>query len=250
MLQIQNLKKSFGDQQVLKGVNLDIPLGETTVIIGGSGTGKSVLLKHIIGLLKPDEGQVLLEGKDLNKLSPDELKRQRMRFGMLFQDAALFDSMNVYDNIAFPLREHTNYTKERIEYIVKRKLDQIRLPGIEYKYPSELSGGMRKRVGLARATSLQPEIVLYDEPTTGLDPITALAIDELIVRTQTALKATSIIISHDIHSTLRIANHVAMLHDGKIVAVGSPKEIVNNPNPVIQEFLRPVLDQDNFGKIS
>jgi phospholipid/cholesterol/gamma-HCH transport system ATP-binding protein len=242
MLQIRNLKKAFRTQEVLRGINLDIEFGKITVIIGGSGTGKSVLLKHIIGLIEPDEGTIFLDGRDLCKLEKKELKKERMRFGMLFQDAALFDSMTVYENISFPLREHGDYSEKEIQEIVKIKLKQVRLPGIESKYPSELSGGMRKRVGLARAIAMDPQIVLYDEPTTGLDPQTTRAIDDLIVETQRSLKnGTSIIISHDIPSTLRIANKIAMLHDGKIVETGSPEEILNCKNEVVQTFLEPAL---------
>lgn len=241
MLELVSLKKSFGKQQVLRGLNLKIHPGEITVIIGGSGQGKSVLLKHMVGLLYPDSGEILIDGKDMCTMDTEELRRVRMRFGLLFQDAALFDSMNVFENIAFPLREHTAYDEPTIHRIVKRKLEDIRLPGIELKFPSELSGGMRKRVGLARATVLNPEIILYDEPTTGLDPITTQAIDDLIVETQQSLKGTTIIISHDIPSTLRIANKIAMLHDGKIVAEGTPEEIIQSEMPIVQEFFNPVL---------
>lgn len=249
MLEVRDIHKSFGEQHVLRGLSLEIPLGQITVIIGGSGTGKSVLLKHIIGLIKPDKGQILLDGKDLNTLEGEELKRERMRFGMLFQDAALFDSMTVYENIAFPLWEHHQYEEDEVTRRVQKKLEEIRLPGIEEKFPSELSGGMRKRVGLARATVLEPEIVLYDEPTTGLDPVTTMAIDELIASTQGLLNATSIIISHDIPSTLRIANRIAMLHHGEIVEVGSPDEIVNSDNPVVQDFLHPVFNRSRWDEL-
>ncbi|TVQ78797.1 MAG: ABC transporter ATP-binding protein [Bradymonadales bacterium] len=244
MLEIKGLEKKFGSLHVLKGLDLEIPLGQITVIIGGSGTGKSVLLKHIVGLIKPDRGQVLLDKRDLNQLGGEALKRERMRFGLLFQDAALFDSMSVFENIAFPLREHrSDLAEAEVVELVKRKLLQVKLPGIEEKYPSELSGGMRKRVGLARATVLDPEIMLYDEPTTGLDPITTKAIDELIVQTQQDLDATSVIISHDIQSTLRIANRIAMLHDGKIVASGSPREFLESEHKVVRDFLTPALER-------
>lgn len=244
MLELKALVKSFGDLHVLRGLDLQIPLGEILVIVGGSGTGKSVLLKHLVGLIRPDEGQILLDGRDLNRLKDEELKQQRMRFGLLFQDAALFDSMNVYENIAFPLREHRKEMSEKeVAGVVAKKLAQVKLSGIEEKFPSELSGGMRKRVGLARATALNPEIMLYDEPTTGLDPITTKAIDDLIVSMQQDLKATSIIISHDIQSTLRIANRIAMLHDGKIVESGTPKEFLNSKNPIVQRFLEPALER-------
>ena len=240
---LKNLHKAFGPQKVLRGVDLEIEFGKITVIIGGSGSGKSVLLKHIVGLLKPDSGQILLDGVDVNELRREELRTVRKRFGFLFQDAALFDSMNVFENVAFPIREHSTHSAEKIAEIVKRKLEQVKLKDIERKFPSELSGGMRKRVGLARATALDPEIVLYDEPTTGLDPVTSRAIDDLIVETQQDLKATSVVISHDIPSTLRIANNIAMLHDGKIVAQGTPKEILNSTNPIVKSFLEPVLSQ-------
>jgi len=237
MLEIKNIRKSFNGQPVLKGVNLKIEDGQITVIIGGSGCGKSVLLKHLIGLLAPDEGHILLDGADLCSLDKQNLKRERMRFGMLFQDAALFDSMNVYENIAFPLREHRKMKESQIAENVREKLSQVGLREIEKKLPSELSGGMRKRVGLARAIVLNPEILLYDEPTTGLDPLSSKSIDALIVETQNNLKGTTIVISHDIRATLRIANKIAMLHDGIIVAEGTPKEMFSNPNPIVHEFL-------------
>lgn len=223
-------------------MNLEIPSGQITIIIGGSGGGKSVILKHLIGLMKPDFGQILLEGKDLLSMSSDELKEARMKFGMLFQDAALFDSMNVYENIAFPLREHRPaMDEEQIAELVAQKLMQVGLPNIEQKLPSELSGGMRKRVGLARAIVLNPEIIVYDEPTTGLDPVMSKAIDDLIVDTQRHLKGTTIIISHDIRATLRIANKVAMLHDGRIVAEGTPHEMAHSSNEVVRNFIEPGL---------
>lgn len=236
-LRIQNLRRSFNGQEVLKGVNVEIPRGQITIIIGGSGCGKSVLLKHLIGLLHPDEGQIILEGINLVALEGEDLRKVRMRYGMLFQDAALFDSMNVYENIAFPLREHRKYSEERVTQLVQEKLREVGLPGIEKKFPSELSGGMRKRVGLARAIVLNPEIIMYDEPTTGLDPIMSRSIDDLIVETQQRLQCTTIVISHDIRATLRIANKIAMLHDGRIIAEGTPEEMVKNPNPVVRNFL-------------
>jgi phospholipid/cholesterol/gamma-HCH transport system ATP-binding protein len=217
------------------------------VIVGGSGTGKSVLLKHLVGLLRPDAGEIWLDGQDVNELEGEDLKRVRKQFGFLFQDAALFDSMNVFENVAFPIREHTTYSEEKIAQIVKTKLSQVKLKDVEHKMPSELSGGMRKRVGLARAIAIDPQIVLYDEPTTGLDPVTTRAIDDLIVETQQTLRATSIVISHDIPSTLRIANHIAMLHDGRIVAKGTPQEILDSELPVVKSFLEPVLSQVKSG---
>ncbi len=241
MIEIKNLKRNFGPQAVLKGVNLKIPSGQITVIIGGSGCGKSVLLKHLIGLLQPDFGQIIIDGHDITKLDPVSLKNIRMKFGMLFQDGALFDSMNVYENIAFPLREHRRMKESEISSLVKEKLQLVKLPGIEKKMSNELSGGMRKRVGLARAIVLNPEIIMYDEPTTGLDPVSSESIDDLIVDTQNALGGTTIIISHDIRATLRIANKVAMLHDGRIVAEGTPQDFLNNPDPIVRSFLDPAL---------
>jgi len=242
LIKIQNLRKSFGEQKVLRGVNLEIPRGEITIIIGSSGCGKSVLLKHLIGLVRPDEGQIYLEGVNLARIEYEDLQKERMRFGMLFQDAALFDSMNVYENIAFPLREHRDMEEEEISQIVKEKLMQVGMKNVEHKMPSELSGGMRKRVGLARAIVLNPEIILYDEPTTGLDPILSKSIDDLIVATQNHLQCTTIIISHDIRATLRIANRVAMLHDGVIVAEGGPQEMTRHENPLVRDFLNPDLE--------
>lgn len=242
ILEIHELRKKFGTQQVLKGLNLKVPRGQITVIIGGSGCGKSVMLKHIIALMRPDSGEIRLDGQNLFDLSKEELKLARQRFGMLFQDAALFDSMNVYENIAFPVREHRPETPEpQIAELVRKKLAAVGLSGVEHKFPSELSGGMRKRVGLARAIVLDPEIILYDEPTTGLDPVMSRAIDDLIVETQRSLNGTTIIISHDIRATLRIANKVAMLHDGQIVAEGTPREMVESEHEIVKNFIQPGL---------
>jgi len=243
-LHIKNLVKSFNGQQVLKGINLEIPASQITVIIGGSGTGKSVLLKHIVGLVEPDSGEIFFDGLNLLELGRDEMNEVRMCFGMLFQDSALFDSMTVFENIAFPLRQHRKFSERELREIVKERLVDINLSGIEEKYPSELSGGMRKRVGLARAIVLDPEVILYDEPTTGLDPVMARAIDDLIVSTQQRLQATTIIISHDIHSSLRIANKIAMLHDGRVVAEGDPNSFLKSNNKVVTQFFEPVLRRE------
>ena len=241
MIELKNVQKTFGPQHVLKGVNLKINDGEITVIIGGSGAGKSVLSKNLIGLIRPDSGNIVISGTDIAVLDKERLKSVRMRFGMLFQDAALFDYMNAYENVAFPLREHRNFQEDEIRAIVAEKLAQVGLKGVEKKMPSELSGGMRKRVGLARAIVLNPEIILYDEPTTGLDPISSQAIDELIVSTHKALKGITIIISHDIRATLKIANKIAMLHDGRIVAEGTPEEMMETPNPIVRSFIDPAI---------
>lgn len=237
MIQIIDLYKSFGQHPVLQGVNLEIPEGKITTILGPSGQGKSVLLKHIIGLLRPDQGKVLVDGTDLLTLSPHELNEFRKRFGMLFQSAALFDSLTVGDNVAFPLREHTKLSDEKINDLVREKLAMVGLEAAVSKMPSELSGGMRKRVGLARAIALQPKIILYDEPTTGLDPLMTDSINQLIVDMQKKLKVTSVVISHDVLSTLQTTDFVAMINEGKIIAQGSPQEFRQVKDPFIQRFI-------------
>lgn len=237
MIKLIDVHKSFGKQAVLKGVDLDIEDGKTTVIIGKSGGGKSVLLKHIIGLLRPDSGQVLIDGIDITKLNEKGLNETRKKFGMLFQEAALFDSMTVGENVAFPLREHTKLKEEEIREIVADRLRAVGLTGIEQKLPAELSGGMRKRVGLARAIALHPRIVLFDEPTTGLDPVMTEAINQLIMETQNKLHLTCVVISHDLGSIFKISDKIAMLYEGEIIAYGAPDEIKSSPNPVIVQFL-------------
>lgn len=237
MIQILNLHKSFDSQKVLRGVNLEIPEGSVTVILGRSGEGKSVLLKHMIGLLHADEGQVMVDGVDLMKLSPARLNDFRKRFGMLFQNGALFDSLTVYENVAFPLKEHTRLTPTEIDRIVEKKLTLVGLSGVEAKMPAELSGGMRKRVGLARAIALSPKILLYDEPTTGLDPIMTDSVNNLILETQRNLHVTSVVISHDIESTFRIADRIAMLHDGVIIEEGPPEHFKKSQHSFVRRFL-------------
>lgn len=236
-IDIRDLEKSFGHNHVLQGVNLTIQEGQITVIIGRSGEGKSVLLKHIIGLLTPDVGQVLVDGVDISMVRGRALTRMRTKFGMLFQGAALFDSMSVRENVAFPLKEHTRLSPREISSRVKEKLHLVGLDGIEDRMPSQLSGGMRKRVGLARAIIQEPEILLYDEPTTGLDPILADSINRLIVHMEQSLKITSVVISHDIEGALKFAHSVAMLHDGKIVAQGSPEDMLVIEDPLVRQFL-------------
>jgi phospholipid/cholesterol/gamma-HCH transport system ATP-binding protein len=237
MIRLVDIHKSFGKQTVLDGVHLDIEMGKTTVIIGRSGGGKSVLLKHIIGLLKPDSGQVLIDRTDIARLREKDLNDVRMKFGMLFQEAALFDSMNVGENVAFPLREHTKMKDDEIGRIVADRLKAVGLSGVEEKMPSELSGGMRKRVGLARAIAMNPQIVLFDEPTTGLDPVMTEAINQLIMDTQRTFNLTCVVISHDIQSIFRIGHKIAMLYEGIIIAYGTPEEIQASENPVIRQFL-------------
>jgi phospholipid/cholesterol/gamma-HCH transport system ATP-binding protein len=237
IIEIIDLHKSFREQKVLDGVNLDIEEGKTTVIIGRSGGGKSVLLKHIIRLLKPDSGHVLIDGTDITTLNDKDLNEIRKNFGMLFQESALFDSMNVGENVAFPLREQTKMKDAEIKKIVADRLRAVGLTGIEDKMPSELSGGMRKRVGLARAIAMHPQMVLFDEPTTGLDPIMTEAINDLIIDTQKNFNLTSIVISHDVESIFKIGHKIAMLHEGKIVEYGTPEEIRKSKNPVLIQFL-------------
>lgn len=237
MIRLDNVHKSFGTQKVLDGVDFEIESGKTTVIIGRSGGGKSVLLKHIIGLLKPDQGRILIGDVDITQLNERELNEVRKKFGMLFQEAALFDSMTVGENVAFPLREHTRLTEKEIRQIVAERLQAVGLTGVDEKMPAELSGGMRKRVGLARAIALHPEIVLFDEPTTGLDPVMTEAINRLILDTQRNFNLTCVVISHDIQSIFEIGHKIAMLYEGKIIAHGSPDEIRASKNPVMVQFL-------------
>jgi len=236
-IQLSNVCKSFGQQAVLDNLNLTVDANRITVIIGKSGGGKSVLLKHVIGLLKPDSGKIIIGDHEITALDDKQLNEVRKNFGMLFQEAALFDSMTVGENVAFPIREHTGLSKKEIKIIVKEKLHQVGLRDVTAKMPSELSGGMRKRVGLARAIALDPKIILFDEPTTGLDPIMCDAIDRLIVKTQQHTGATCLVISHDIDSTFKIAHKVAMLYDGSIIEYGPPEKIKCSENPIVKHFI-------------
>lgn len=237
MIRIRDLWKSFGDNIVLKGINLDIDKGKTTVIIGGSGCGKSVLLKNIIGLLKPDKGEVLIDGEDITKMKEKALYKIRNKFGFLFQSAALFDSMTVAENVGLGLSENTNINAEEIDKIIAEKLELVNLEGTQNLKPSELSGGMRKRVGLARALACNPEFILYDEPTTGLDPITSDSIDTLIDNLAKKLNVTSIVVTHDIFSVYEVADHVAMLHNGEVCFEGTPEELKATNETIVREFL-------------
>lgn len=239
IIQVIDLYKSFGDNQVLRGLNLEVEEGTTCVILGASGSGKSVLLKHIIGLMHPDSGKVIVDGLEVSRLSSRELDTFRERFGMVFQFSALFDSMTIFENVAFPLIEHRkDLGRDDIEEIVSQKLQLVGLSGVEEKLPAELSGGMRKRVGLARAIAREPKILLYDEPTTGLDPITTDSVNEMIENMQERLGVTSVVISHDIASAFRIADQVAVLHQGRIVEKGSPEELRRTTHPHVLAFLR------------
>jgi phospholipid/cholesterol/gamma-HCH transport system ATP-binding protein len=237
MIEIKNLKKKFGKKEVLRGVDLIINKGETLVVIGKSGCGKSVLLKHIIGLLKPDEGEIFFEGVDIVKIKPKELNKIRLKFGFLFQGAALFDSMTVAENIGLGLKENTKMIDTDIDKVVAEKLELVGLPGTQKMKPSDLSGGMKKRVSLARSLATNPEYILYDEPTTGLDPVMSDSIDGLIKELSDRLKVTSIVVTHDIFSVYDVADRVAMMEEGKIYFHGTPKELVETQDPVIRGFL-------------
>lgn len=237
MIEIVNLCKSFDDHVVLENVNLTLNDGETVVVIGRSGTGKSVLLKHIIGIMKPDSGQVVIDGQDITRVDDKQLNELRLKFGMLFQGAALFDSLTVRENIAFNLIEHTKSDDRAIDKRVAECLEMVGLRGIENLRPSELSGGMRKRVGLARAICMNPKTILYDEPTTGVDPIGADAINVLIKELQGKLKTLAVVVTHDMVSAYKIADKIAMLYNGKIIAVGTPDEIKNTKNPIVHQFI-------------
>jgi phospholipid/cholesterol/gamma-HCH transport system ATP-binding protein len=239
-IRVRGLNKTFGPQHVLRGVDLDIERGKTNIIIGGSGQGKSVLMKHLMGLLKPESGHIWVDGEDLVPLGDYEIGKMRRKFGMVFQYAALFDSMNVVENIAFPLLERYSLSRdevmERVRDLLKR-LDLADVPGVEQKFPAELSGGQRKRVGLARALIDRPEILLYDEPTTGLDPIATKNVDEMIRRTADQFKVTSVVISHDMASTFRIGDRISMLYAGKILVTGTPDEVLRSNRPELREFV-------------
>jgi len=237
MIEIIDVHKSFTGKPVLNGVNLTINKGETLTIIGRSGEGKSVLIKHIIGLLEPDKGKILIDNEDINKHSSKQMVKLRRRFGMLFQGSALFDSMTVDENVGLGLREHTDIPEHAIRSIIKEKLSQVGLFKVENLKPAELSGGMKKRVGLARAIAMDPEFILYDEPTTGLDPIMADTINNLIIHLQNTLDITSIAVTHDMVSAYKISDRIAMLYKGKIIFTGSPVEVKNSDNPVVQQFI-------------
>lgn len=237
MIEIKELTKSFNAHKVLDGVNLRIEKGQTKVIIGRSGCGKSVLLKHIVGILKPDKGEVFVDGCQINKLKDKELDNIRMRIAMVFQGGALFDSLSVGENVGFGLTEHLNIGSKELLERVEESLSHVGLGGIENLMPAQLSGGMKKRVALARAICIKPEIILYDEPTTGVDPITADSINELIRTLHDKLKVTAIAVTHDMKSAYKIADSIAMLYHGKIIAEGTPQEIQNTLHPIVHQFI-------------
>ena len=243
MIEVRQLRKSFGPQLILEGVELRIESGESAAIIGRSGGGKSVLLKHIIGLLQPDAGEVFVDGENITHMSERQLLRVRSKFGMVFQGAALFDSMTVAENVAFPLERKHQFTPGEIAKRVAAVLELVDLPGTEQKKPAELSGGMRKRVGLARAIVYEPQILLYDEPTTGLDPIVSDSIDKLIIRVRDHLKVTSIVVTHDMRSARRVGNHVLMLHEKRIYANCTPEKLFASTDPVVRQFVDGVADE-------
>jgi phospholipid/cholesterol/gamma-HCH transport system ATP-binding protein len=237
VIKAENVVKKFGERTVLNGINLEIYKGETFVIMGGSGCGKSTFLRHIIGSLKPDSGKIYLLGKDLSALTEDETDKLRRKIGMSFQSSALFDSMTVGENVSLGLKEHTKLDKSVIDIVVKMKLEMVGLRSFEDLMPSQLSGGMRKRVGLARAIAMDPEIVFYDEPTAGLDPIVAGVIDKLILDLSKKLNITSVVVTHDMKSVFSIADRIAMLYEGRVLEVGTPDEIRNSKNPMVQQFV-------------
>jgi phospholipid/cholesterol/gamma-HCH transport system ATP-binding protein len=237
MIEIRDVHKRFGDKPVLCGIDLLIPDGEALVIAGKSGCGKTVLLKSVIGLIRPDRGSIRVDGEDITRMGKKDLYRVRMKFGMLFQGAALFDSMTVEENVGLPLREHTRMLWPAIRRKVEEKLELVGLPGIGGKKPAELSGGMRKRVGLARALMRDPQIILYDEPTTGLDPVTSVKINELIAEMNERLKITSIAVTHDMLSAFKIGKRIAMLHEGRVAFDGSVREFRRSSDPMVRRFL-------------
>jgi phospholipid/cholesterol/gamma-HCH transport system ATP-binding protein len=244
MIQLVDVHKSFGSKHVLSGFTLEVLEGETMVILGFSGSGKSVAIKHIVGLLRPDKGSVRVDGQEVPKLSRAELYELRSHIGYVFQFAALFDSLSVAENVAMGLRKRGGLTPAELQQRVGEALELVDLPGVEGKFPAELSGGMRKRVGIARAIALKPKYLLYDEPTTGLDPVTSAVIDDLMVRTQKTLGVTSIVITHDMRSAYRVATRIALLHEGTVRQVGTVDEIQHTSDPVVRQFIegRAVLD--------
>ena len=242
MIEVRNLTKRFGSHLILNQVSFRVETGESVVIIGRSGGGKSVLLKHLIGLLKPEAGGVLIDGENIVPMDERQLLHVRRKFGMLFQGAALFDSMTVAENIAFPFRRERSLPEAEIARRVSQVLEMLDLPGIENKNPSELSGGMRKRVGLARAIVYQPQIVLYDEPTTGLDPIASDSIDKLILRVRDRLDVTTVVVTHDMRSARRLGQRILMLHDQTIYTTGTPEEVFRSSDPIVRQFIDGVSD--------
>jgi phospholipid/cholesterol/gamma-HCH transport system ATP-binding protein len=237
-VEFRDVHKAYGVKQVLRGADLTVYRGEVLVILGGSGSGKSVTLRHMLGLEAPDSGRVLVEEEDITDFPEEELYRVRKKFGMLFQSGALFDSMTVFENVAFPLREHTEMGDEEIARAVRERLELVNLPNTEHLMPVDLSGGMRKRVGLARSIVLDPKMILYDEPTTGLDPITAQKINEMIIDLQTKLNVTSVVVTHDIQSAFSVGDRIAFLNKGVFEWVGTMDEARDSDHPILREFFK------------
>jgi phospholipid/cholesterol/gamma-HCH transport system ATP-binding protein len=251
MIRLVDVYKSFGPKHVLEGFSLDVAEGETMVIIGYSGTGKSVAIKHIVGLLEPDRGEVWVDGREVPTLPRRELYELRSHIGYVFQFAALFDSMTIGENVAMGLRKQQHLEETEIQQRVSEALELVDLPGVQTRFPAELSGGMRKRVGIARAIALRPKYILYDEPTTGLDPVTSAVIDELMVRMRERLGVTSVVITHDMRSAYRVGSRIAMLYQGRVQQVGTVDEIRNTADPVVRQFIegRPTLDEEPLSGI-
>ena len=252
MIQLKNVHKAFGPKQVLAGFTLDVPEGETMVIIGYSGTGKSVAIKHIVGLLEPDAGEVWVDGNEVSRLPRRELYRLRAKIGYVFQFAALFDSLSIGENVAMGLRKQGELNGREIAVRVEEALDLVDLPGVAERFPAELSGGMRKRVGIARAIALRPKYILYDEPTTGLDPVTSAVIDQLMVRMREKLGVTGIVITHDMRSAFTVGTRMAMLYEGRVHWEGTLDEIRATQDPIVRQFIegRPTLDDDALASAS
>ncbi|MCG3118149.1 MAG: putative ribonucleotide transport ATP-binding protein mkl [bacterium] len=248
LISIRNLQTHYGSRQILKNINLDIYRGETMVILGRSGCGKSTLLRHIVGLAKPSSGEILIKGNDIAKMSEDEMTPVLRKIGMLFQGAALFNSMTVGDNVAMPLREHTKLEPSTVKIMMRMKLEQVGLGGFEDFMPAQLSGGMKKRAGLARAMAMDPEILFCDEPSAGLDPVVAVGIDQLINKLNQALKMTIVVVTHELPSVIEIADRIAMLHNGAVEAIGSWDELRANPNPIVQQFLNREADEEKIDR--
>jgi len=248
LISIRNLQTHYGARQILKNINLDIYRGETMVILGRSGCGKSTLLRHIIGLAKPSSGEIIIKGNDIAKMSEEEMMPVLRKIGMLFQGAALFNSMTVGENVAMPLREHTKLEASTVKIMMRMKLESVGLGGFDDFMPAQLSGGMKKRAGLARAIAMDPEILFCDEPSAGLDPVVAVGIDQLIIKLNQALKMTIVVVTHELSSVFLIADRIAMLHNGSVLAIGTPEELRANTDPIVQQFLNREADEENIDR--
>ena len=248
IVQVKNLVAAYGTRTVLKGVNLDIYPGESLAILGRSGCGKSTLLRHMIGLAKPVSGQELIKGQDIYAISEDEKVALFEKVGMLFQSAALFNSMTVGDNVAFPLREHTELEESTIQIMMKMKLDLVGLSGFDSFKPAQLSGGMKKRAGLARAIAMDPEVLFCDEPSAGLDPVVGAGLDNLILKLKKAFRMTIVVVTHEMASVFKMADRIAMMHEGKVLAVGSKEELSGSDNPIIRQFLNREPDEEKIDR--